>query len=169
MSPGESHTRGRQATAPAVLSRAAMSFQPLYTATAHAHGGREGRVRTEDGVLDLPLTMPKGLGGNGAPGANPELLFAAGYSACFESAVRFVARMQKIKLDDVSISAIVTIGKLDEGGFGLAVELHGAFTGLAREAAEPLMQAAHQVCPYSRATRGNIDVKLVVTEQAAAT
>lgn len=140
----------------------------LYTAAATAIGGRDGKVTSDDKTLELSLAVPKGLGGPGGPGSNPEQLFAAGYSACFESAVRFVARMQKIKLDDVSISAIVTIGKLDEGGFGLAVELHGAFKGLAREAAEPLMQAAHQVCPYSRATRGNIDVKLVVTEQAAA-
>lgn len=145
-----------------------MSFQPLYTATAHAHGGREGRVRVEDGPINLPLTMPKGLGGAGAPGANPEMLFAAGYSACFESAVRFVARMQKIKFDDVSISAVVTIGKVDDGGFGLAAELRGAFRGLGRAEAEALMQAAHQVCPYSRATRGNIEVTLVVEDEGAA-
>lgn len=145
-----------------------MSFQPLYTATAHAHGGREGRVRVEDGPIDLPLTMPKGLGGSGAPGANPEMLFAAGYSACFEGALRLVARMQKIKFDDVSITARVTIGKGDDGGFGLAVALEGLFKGIERAEAEKLMHAAHQVCPYSKATRGNIEVTLSVVEQGAA-
>lgn len=144
-----------------------MSIKPLYTATAHAHGGREGRVRSDEGTIDLPMTMPKSLGGSGAPGANPEMLFAAGYAACFESALRLVARMQKIRLDDVSVTARVTIGKTDDGGFGLAVELRGAFKGLAREAAEALMQAAHQVCPYSRATRGNVEVSLAVDEPAA--
>jgi osmotically inducible protein OsmC len=146
----------------------AMSFQPLYTATAHAHGGREGNVRVDDGPIDLPLTMPKGLGGSGAPGANPEMLFAAGYSACFESAVRLVARMQKIKFDDVSITARVTIGKTEDGGFGLAAALEGSFKGLGRAEAEKLMHAAHQVCPYSKATRGNIEVTLSVAEQGSA-
>lgn len=145
-----------------------MSFQPLYTATAHAHGGREGRVRVEDGPVDLPLTMPKGLGGSGAPGANPEMLFAAGYAACFESALRLVARLQKTKLDDVSITARATIGKADDGGYGLAVALEGAFKGVDRTTAEQLMRAAHQVCPYSKATRGNIEVTLSVAEQGSA-
>lgn len=144
-----------------------MSIKPLYTATAHAHGGREGRVRSDEGTIDLPLTMPKSLGGSGAPGANPEMLFAAGYAACFESALRLVARMQKTRLDDVRVTARVTIGKTDEGGFGLSVELCGAFKGLARAAAEALMQAAHQVCPYSRATRGNVEVSLAVDDSSA--
>lgn len=144
-----------------------MSIQPLYTATARAHGGREGRVRVDEGNIDLPLTMPKTLGGSGAPGANPEMLFAAGYAACFESALRFVARAQKIRFEDVSVTARVTIGKADDGGFALSAELRGAFKGLARDAAEALMQAAHQVCPYSRATRGNIEVTLAVDDPAA--
>lgn len=144
-----------------------MSYQPLYTATAHAHGGREGRVRVEDGPIDLPLTMPRSLGGSGTSGANPEMLFAAGYSACFEGALRLVARTQKIKLDDAAISAEVTIGKTDDGGFGLAVVLRGKISGVDRAAAEQLMHAAHQVCPYSKATRGNIEVQLVVDEPAA--
>ncbi len=143
-----------------------MSFQPLYTATAHAHGGREGRVRVEDGPVDLALTMPKALGGSGAPGANPEMLFAAGYAACFESALRLVTRMRKVALQDVSITALATIGKTDAGGYGLAVELRGSFTGVDRDTAEQLMAAAHQVCPYSQATRGNIEVRLVVAEPA---
>lgn len=145
-----------------------MSFQPLYTAVAHAHGGREGRVRVDDGTIDLPLTMPKSLGGSGAPGANPELLFAAGYSACFESALRLVARMRKVAVRDVRITAEVTLGKTDAGGYGLAVVLRGRFDGVDRDTAAQLMDAAHQVCPYSQATRGNIEVGLVVDEPAAA-
>ncbi len=137
------------------------TITPLYTAHATATGGRDGRVRTDDGVLDLPLTMPKGLGGNGAVGANPELLFAAGYAACFGSALAMIARLQKITTGPVEIAADVSIGK-DAAGFGLAVELRGSFPELPREQAEALMKAAHEVCPYSRATRGNIDVTLTV-------
>jgi Ohr subfamily peroxiredoxin len=134
---------------------------PLYTAHATALGGRDGRVRTDDGTFDLAVTTPKGLGGNGAPGTNPEQLFAAGYAACFGSALGLVARMQKIATGPVEIHADVTIGKVD-GGFGLGVVLRGHFADLPREQALALMQAAHQVCPYSRATRGNIDVTLDV-------
>jgi len=133
----------------------------LYTATATATGGRDGRVRTDDGTLDLALTIPKGLGGNGAPGANPEQLFAAGYSACFGSALGLVARMQKVSPGPFAITAQVSLDKVD-AGFKLRVELHGRFDDLAREQAEALMAAAHGVCPYSNATRGNIDVTLVV-------
>ncbi len=133
----------------------------LYTANATATGGREGRVRTDDGTIDLALTIPKGLGGNGAPGANPEQLFAAGYSACFGSALGLVARMQKITVGPFSINAQVSLDKVD-AGFKLRVELHGRFDELPREQAEALMAAAHGVCPYSNATRGNIDVALVV-------
>ncbi len=136
-------------------------FQPLYTATATAHGGREGKVQTDDGQVSHALAMPTALGGKGGAGTNPEQLFAAGYSACFESALRLVARMQKKPLTDATITARVTIGKTDDGGFGLAVELHGHLEGVSREEAQTLMEAAHQVCPYSRATRGNIEVKLV--------
>src|SRR5262249_36964661 len=136
-------------------------FQPLYTAVATAHGGREGRVQTDDGQVSHSLAMPTSLGGKGGPGTNPEQLFAAGYSACFESALRLVARMQRKPLRDASITARVTIGKTDDGGFGLAAELHGKIDGVSREEAQALMVAAHQVCPYSRATWGNIEVKLV--------
>lgn len=134
----------------------------LYTAHATATGGREGRVVSDDGTIDLPLSMPKGLGGSGAAGTNPEQLFASGYAACFGSALGLVARMQKVQTGPVKITANVTIGKGDDGGFGLAVELVGHFADLPKEQAEALMQAAHQVCPYSKATRGNIDVKLSV-------
>jgi len=135
-------------------------FQPLYTATATAHGGREGKVQTDDGLVSHALSMPTALGGKGGPGTNPEQLFAAGFSACFESALRLVARMQRKPLKDATITARVTIGKTDDGGFGLAAELRGHIDGVSREEAQALMEAAHQVCPYSKATRGNIELKL---------
>jgi len=136
-------------------------FQPLYIATATAHGGREGKVQTDDGKVSHTLSMPTSLGGKGGPGTNPEQLFAAGYSACFESALRFVALQQKKPLKDATITAKLTIGKTDDGGFGLAVELQGHVDGVSREETKALMEAAHQVCPYSRATRGNIQVTLL--------
>ena len=143
--------------------------QVLYTTSATAHGAREGRVKTDDGNLDLNLSMPKALGGGGGEGTNPEQLFACGYAACFESALRFVARTQKIAFKDVQMKAKVSIGKIETGGFGLAVELHGVFSGIGQEGAVGLMELAHKVCPYSNATRGNIDVKLSaeVSEPAA--
>lgn len=137
-------------------------MKPLYTAVATAEGGRTGHVRSSDGVLDLQLAMPKALGGPGGNGTNPEQLFAAGYSACFESALRFVARSKKIAIEKAPITAHVTIGSTDTGGFQLAVELHASIPGMDREQAEQLVHTAHTVCPYSVATRGNIDVKLVV-------
>ena len=133
----------------------------LYIATATAHGGREGKVQTDDGKVSHVLSMPTSVGGKGGPGTNPEQLFAAGYSACFESALRFVALQQKKPLRDATITAKVTIGKTDDGGFGLAVELQGHVDGVSREETKALMEAAHQVCPYSRATRGNIQVTLL--------
>lgn len=137
-------------------------MKPLYTAAVTAKGGREGRVHSADGVLDMALSVPQSMGGAGGHGSNPEQLFAAGYSACFESALSLVARRKKITLSDVSMTARVTIGKTDEGDFNLVVELHGVLPGITRKDAEALMHDAHQVCPYSRATRGNIDVKLIV-------
>jgi len=130
----------------------------LYTATATATGGRDGRVLTDDNIIDLALVPPKGLGGQGG-GANPEQLFAAGYSACFGSAVGHIARMQKIKTGPVKVTAKVSIGPVG-AAFGLAVELLVDIPEVSREQAEALMPAAHEVCPYSNATRGNIDVKL---------
>ncbi|MGO9830312.1 MAG: organic hydroperoxide resistance protein [Myxococcaceae bacterium] len=138
-----------------------MAYQPLYTATATAHGGRTGRVHSDDGLIDMQLAMPTSVGGPGGKGTNPEQLFAAGYSACFESALRLVARTQKKPLQDATITAQVTLGKTDDGGFGLSVELHGKLSGVEQPVAQALMEAAHQVCPYSRATKGNIPVKLV--------
>lgn len=139
-------------------------MKPLYTAVATAEGGREGHVRSSDGVLDQKLTMPKSLGGPGGEGTNPEQLFAAGYAACFESALRLVARAKKVSVAKASITAHVTIGATDAGGFELAVELHASLPGHSREEVQGLLEAAHQVCPYSKATRGNIEVKLVVAE-----
>jgi Ohr subfamily peroxiredoxin len=133
----------------------------LYTAVATASAGRDGRVKSDDGILDLAVVPPRALGGSGAPGSNPEQLFAAGYAACFGSAVMHVARMQKIAVGPVSITGHVTIGKTGPG-FGLAVELVASLPQLDRARAEDLLRAAHQVCPYSNATRGNIavDVRL---------
>jgi lipoyl-dependent peroxiredoxin len=137
-------------------------MKTLYTAVATVHGGREGHVKSGDGVLDLDLRMPKGMGGPGGAGSNPEQLFAAGYAACFESALRLVARREKKPLKDAQITAHVSLLAGDAGDFGLGVELHGKVDGLSSEETEALMKAAHKVCPYSRATRGNIEVKLVV-------
>ena len=134
----------------------------LYRAHAKATGGRDGRAVSSDNVLDVKLTVPKELGGNGAAGTNPEQLFAAGYSACFIGAMRFVAGQQKITLPpDTSIEGTVGIGQIPTG-FGIEVELKVHVPGMAREEVEALVQKAHVVCPYSNATRGNIDVKLVV-------
>ncbi|MFC4810192.1 organic hydroperoxide resistance protein [Paenibacillus sp. GCM10023250] len=137
-------------------------METLYTAIATAEGGRDGRVTSSDGVLDLNLTMPKALGGNGAEGTNPEQLFAAGYAACFHSALKLVARMQKVEHEGTDVTAHVSIGKAADGGFQLAAQLHVNVDGVSQETAEALVKAAHGVCPYSRATRGNIDVTLVV-------
>ena len=136
-----------------------MPTNVLYKTAATATGGREGQARTQDGSLDVKLSTPKELGGGGGTGNNPEQLFAAGYSACFGSAVSHVARAKKITTGPVSITAHVTIGKVGEG-FGLAVELVGDIPQLPRDQAEDLLKAAHQVCPYSKATRGNIEVTI---------
>ncbi len=137
-------------------------MKPLYSAVVTAKGGREGHVHSSDGILDLALKLPQSMGGPGGNGTNPEQLFAAGYAACFESALALVARQKKIPLTDVSLIAHVSLNKSDAGEFDLSVELHGVFPGIGRGEAEKLMEAAHQVCPYSRATRGNIPVKLLV-------
>jgi osmotically inducible protein OsmC len=133
-------------------------MKPLYTAEATAHGGRDGHVRSSDGVLDVELHMPKELGGPGGAATNPEQLFAAGYAACFESAVRVVAKRQQRALTDARVTARVTLNRTDEGLYQLSAELRVAIEGVAHDEARALVEAAHQVCPYSRATRGNIDV-----------
>lgn len=133
----------------------------LYTAVATATSGREGRAKTDDGLLDVALVPPKALGGRDGEGTNPEQLFAAGYAACFGSAVGHVARSQKLQTGPIAITAHVALGPVGQG-FGLAVELVAQIPELPRDQAEALLKAAHQVCPYSNATRGNIvvDVRL---------
>jgi lipoyl-dependent peroxiredoxin len=134
----------------------------LYKAHATATGGREGRAVSSDKVLDVKLTTPKELGGAGAVGTNPEQLFAAGYAACFIGAMRFVAGQNKVTLPaDTSIASTVGIGKIP-AGFGIEVDLKVSIPGMDKSEAEKLVHAAHQVCPYSNATRNNIDVRLSV-------
>jgi len=130
----------------------------LYTAHAHTTGGRDGKSRTDDGRLDVTLSSP----GTAGTGTNPEQLFAAGYSACFIGAMKAVAGMKKITLpNDVSIDASVDLGKIP-AGYGIAVRLDISLPGMDRAAAQALVDAAHQVCPYSNATRGNIDVTITL-------
>jgi Ohr subfamily peroxiredoxin len=132
----------------------------LYTATATAKGGREGHVRSSDGLVDIDLRLPKEMGGAGG-GSNPEQLFAAGYAACFEGAVRHVASQRKIKLNDASVTAHVGIGPREPTGFGIAVELDVSLPGVERSIAQELVNTAHNdICPYSHATRGNVDVQI---------
>ena len=134
----------------------------LYRATATATGGREGRASSADGALDLTLSTPRELGGGGGSGTNPEQLFAAGYSACFIGALKVVAGKMKIALPvDTSITGVVGIGPIP-AGFGIEVELKISMPGLERAQAEQLVEAAHKVCPYSNATRGNVDVTLTI-------
>ncbi|CAK9888177.1 MULTISPECIES: organic hydroperoxide resistance protein [Pseudomonas] len=136
---------------------------PLYIAQATSTGGRDGGSRASDGKLEVKLSTPKELGGAGGDGTNPEQLFAAGYSACFIGALKFVAGLQKKALPaDSSITAKVGIGQIP-GGFGLDIDLDINLPGLEQAEAQALVDAAHQVCPYSNATRGNVDVRLNVT------
>jgi Ohr subfamily peroxiredoxin len=139
--------------------------QALYTAHATSTGGRTGTSKSDDGRLSLTLSTPKELGGDGGAGTNPEQLFAAGYSACFIGALKAVAARQKIALPaDTSISADVSIGPMTgkAGAFGIAVAMKVSIPGMDRAAAQALVDTAHQVCPYSNATRGNIDVALTL-------
>ncbi len=130
-----------------------------YTAAATAHGGRSGHVRSSDGILDFDLKRPVEMGGPGG-GTNPEQLFAAGYAACFESAFRSIGAKQMKHLRDVEMTARVSICADDAGGHFLSVEMRGKADGLTKEETMELMNAAHQICPYSKATRGNIEVQL---------
>jgi len=138
----------------------------IYTAKAHTTGGRDGRSVTSDNVLDVKLAFPKEMGGSGG-GTNPEQLFAAGYSACFMSAMKYVAGERKKPVPAAaSIDASVSIGQIPGGGFGLAAELTVHLPGMDPAVAQELVDAAHQVCPYSNATRGNIEVVLKIDTQA---
>jgi lipoyl-dependent peroxiredoxin len=156
--------------------RKTMAYQPLYTAVATATGGRDGHVESSDGIVKLTLSVPREMGGPGKSGAsNPEQLFASGYSACFAGAIGFVANQQHKKIGEVQVTAHVTFGKAEEKatydaggttyplpGFQLAVQLDVSIPGVEKAEAEKLVEQAHQVCPYSRATRNNVEVKLVV-------
>ncbi|THG34202.1 organic hydroperoxide resistance protein [Glaciibacter flavus] len=136
----------------------------LYTAEALSTGeGRNGHVRSTDGRVDLDMAVPREMGGSGE-GANPELLFAAGYAACFHSALNAVARSKKVSIQESTVGGRVEIGPNGEGGFQLAVLLEVSIPSLDHAQAQELADAAHQVCPYSNATRGNIDVTIVVTD-----
>jgi osmotically inducible protein OsmC len=137
----------------------------LYTAVATTIGGRDGHTRSDDGLIDLDVATPRALGGSGAVGTNPEQLYAAAYSACFGGAIDWVARKQKLITGKVAITARVSFCR-EEGGAKLAVELIGRFPELAHADAMALMAAAHQVCPQSRANRGNVDVTLTVDDGA---
>jgi len=133
----------------------------LYTAHTHTTGGRDGKSTSDDGLLNVNLALPKAMGGSGNA-TNPEQLFAAGYSACFISALRHVAGLKKIKVPDgVAIDASVDIGPIPQG-FGIAVKLMISLPGLDRAVAQDLIDTAHQVCPYSNATRGNIQIDLLL-------
>jgi Ohr subfamily peroxiredoxin len=134
----------------------------LYTAHAHVTGGRDGHGRTSDGQLEVDLRIPKEMGGSGG-GTNPEELFAVGYAACFESALGAVARRRKVDAGEVTIESAVGLLPTGDGGFRLTVALDVSLPAVAdRETAAELVQGAHQVCPYSNATRGNIDVELLL-------
>ncbi|SNY49656.1 peroxiredoxin, Ohr subfamily [Arsukibacterium tuosuense] len=133
----------------------------LYKAVVTSTGGRDGEAKSDDGLLAVKLSAPKQLGGSGGA-TNPEQLFAAGYSACFIGALKAVAAKSKTSLpDNLSLTAEVGIGKI-EGGFGLDIDLHISLPGMDKAAADTLVEQAHQVCPYSNATRGNVDVRLHV-------
>ncbi|MDR5800907.1 organic hydroperoxide resistance protein [Caballeronia sp. LP006] len=133
----------------------------LYKATATSTGGRDGRAVSSDEQLNVKLSAPKALGGTGAEGTNPEQLFAAGYSACFLSAMKFVAGQQKRTVPaDTTVTADVGVGPNDAGGFALDIELRIALPGLDQAEAQALVDAAHKVCPYSNATRNNVDVRV---------
>lgn len=135
----------------------------LYQAQATASGGRDGKAASDDGQLSVKLTTPRALGGAGGDGTNPEQLFAAGYSACFLGALKLVAGKAKVELpEETAITGQVGIGPEGEG-FGLAVTLNVHISGLEQQQAEELVHKAHQVCPYSNATRNNVPVELVVT------
>ena len=140
-----------------------MSVDVKYTTEATATGGRDGHARSQDGRFDVALSTPKELGGAGGDGSNPEQLFAAGYSACFIGALKVAGQQLKVKLpDDVAVTAKVGIGPRSAGGFGITTDLTVSLPGMDRAEAQRLIDAAHEICPYSNATRGNVDVGLTL-------
>lgn len=143
-----------------------LKMSTLYTTRVNAYGGRAGTIKSEDGILDLPLALPKELGGKGGA-TNPEQLFAAGYAACFENAVIHVTRgkADKVKDSDIEVSCQVSLLPTDQRGFQLAVAMDVEIAGVDQAKAEEIVEAAHAVCPYSNAIRGNVDVKINVFTQ----
>lgn len=139
----------------------------LYTAEASAHGGRDGHGRSSDGALDLDIGSPKELGGAGGS-TNPEQLFALGYAACFQSALAIVGRRMKVDTSDSTVTTRVSLGPVDGGVYGLAVELYVDVPGVSQPEVQQVADAAHEVCPYSNATRGNIDVTVTAGSAPAA-
>lgn len=138
-------------------------MKTIYTTSVTAKGGRNGNVKSENGILDIEVRMPKALGGANDDFTNPEMLFAAGYSACFDSALNLIISKSKIETGETSVKAKVSIGQIENGGFGLAAELEVNIPGVSLEEAQTLTEKAHQICPYSNATRNNMEVKLTVT------
>ena len=137
-------------------------MNPIYSTSATATGdGRNGHSRTDDGLLDVDVRIPVAMGGQGGA-TNPEQLFAAGYAACFHSALKMLARQQKLDVDGTEVTVHVSLGPAESGGYRLAVGIHLHAPALEKDAAQALLEQAHQVCPYSNATRGNIDVELTV-------
>lgn len=140
-----------------------MSIDVKYRTSATATGGRDGRARTEDGRLEVQLATPKELGGAGGEGTNPEQLFAAGYAACFLGALKVAGQQLKVRVPaETSITATVGIGPRSEGGFGITADLEVTLPGVDRADAQKVVEAAHQICPYSNATRNNVEVGLSV-------
>ena len=142
-------------------------LEKLYTAKVTATGGRNGHVKSENGVLDIQVRIPESMGGPKGDYLNPEMLFAGGYAACFDSALSNVIRTEKVQAGTTTVTAEVSIGKLEGGGYGLAVTLEIEIPGVERELAKQLAEKAHHICPYSNATRGNVEVTLVVNETVA--
>ncbi len=141
-----------------------MPVDVKYRTTGSATGGRDGEARSEDGAFQVKLATPKELGGAGGPGANPEQLFAAGYSACFIGALKAAGQQLKLRVPaDTTVSATVGIGPRSEGGFGITADLSVSLPGVDRADAERLVETAHAICPYSNATRNNLDVGITLT------
>jgi osmotically inducible protein OsmC len=140
-----------------------MPVTAIYKTKATATGGRDGAARSDDGSVDVKLVIPKEMGGPGGVGANPEKLFAAGYSACFLGAMKAVSGKEGVKVPaDATVTATIGFGPRSEGGYGITADLAVSLPGVEREAGERLIKAAHEVCPYSNATRGNVDVGLTL-------
>ncbi|MCF4102095.1 organic hydroperoxide resistance protein [Gillisia sp. M10.2A] len=135
-------------------------MKTLYKAKVTTTGGREGHLKSDDGILDLNLSMPKSMGGKGEKYTNPEQLFAAGYSACYGSALQLIAKKHKVDIGDFNVTATVKLGTTDDGDLQLSVILDSYLPGVDVETGEKLVNEAHEICPYSRATRDNIDVTL---------